>query len=292
MLLGGCGGGGSTAATTSAPAVGTPQIDTRTPQLRHLQAVMLTVLSKAVAAGHHDGGAAAQATGVSATVEDLTTSAPLFAQGDTVPRPPGQVQQLYTGFAAMTLLGARGQLPGTVLGSGHSPAPATLPALVSAMNGGTDGGIADRLAIALDQRQGGSGTLAGGAARITSVINGRDRLGASIADGSGRASTDRTTTSAVVQLLQNVTGTPAGRLLRASLPTTGVSGPVRAIGAGTTASGRCQAVLGALPGVSTLAGWCSALRGHTLAFALFIDGPSNVQAAPLLGRMIAAIAAY
>jgi D-alanyl-D-alanine carboxypeptidase/D-alanyl-D-alanine-endopeptidase (penicillin-binding protein 4) len=71
-----------------------------------------------------------------------------------------------------------------------------------------------------------------------------------------------------------------------------VSGTVAGIGLKTPASGRCVAKTGTLTDVSNLAGYCSA-RGHqALAFALFVDGPTNEIALALESRMVGAIAAY
>jgi D-alanyl-D-alanine carboxypeptidase len=53
-----------------------------------------------------------------------------------------------------------------------------------------------------------------------------------------------------------------------------------------------MAKTGTLNFVTNLAGYCNAHGGHELAFALFIDGPSNADAMKLLGRMVGAIATY
>jgi D-alanyl-D-alanine carboxypeptidase/D-alanyl-D-alanine-endopeptidase (penicillin-binding protein 4) len=81
-------------------------------------------------------------------------------------------------------------------------------------------------------------------------------------------------------------------VLSASLPILGVNGTTRRIGKGTIAQGRCIAKTGTLNYVTNLAGYCHARRGHMLAFALFLDGPSNEQSIALLTKMSAAIAAY
>jgi len=85
-------------------------------------------------------------------------------------------------------------------------------------------------------------------------------------------------------LLRLVWGTGTGRILERSLPLVGVNGTVRQIANGTSAQGHCVAKTGTLDNVTNLAGYCHS-RGHkTLAFALFIDGPSNWSAPASPGR--------
>jgi len=96
----------------------------------------------------------------------------------------------------------------------------------------------------------------------------------------------------VVQLLRALWHTSTGLQLRGDLPIVGVSGTVQRIAVHTSAHGRCQAKTGTLNYVTNLAGYCKSHRGHSLAFALFLDGPSNSRGTELLGRMVAAIARY
>jgi serine-type D-Ala-D-Ala carboxypeptidase/endopeptidase (penicillin-binding protein 4) len=95
-----------------------------------------------------------------------------------------------------------------------------------------------------------------------------------------------------VTLLRSVWQTPVGDVLYQSLPVVGRTGTVATIAAHSPAQGRCVAKTGTLNNVTNLAGYCLALGGHTLAFALFIDGPSNSQALTVLGPTVAAIARY
>ena len=92
--------------------------------------------------------------------------------------------------------------------------------------------------------------------------------------------------------MQQLWPTPFGVILRRALPVVGVSGTVQTIADHTAAQGRCVAKTGTLDYVTNLAGYCSARNGHTLAFALMLDGPSNWQAFGPLGRMVAAVASY
>jgi hypothetical protein len=83
VLLGGCGLGGSGATTPAAAPVIARPIDTRTPALRHLQAVLLSEMAKA---GHRSG----------ADVTDLSSGEILFSLAAGVARPAASIEQLYT----------------------------------------------------------------------------------------------------------------------------------------------------------------------------------------------------
>jgi serine-type D-Ala-D-Ala carboxypeptidase/endopeptidase (penicillin-binding protein 4) len=113
-----------------------------------------------------------------------------------------------------------------------------------------------------------------------------------IVDGSGLSRQNRSSPLEVVDLLRKVWHTPVGRVLARSLPTLGMNGTTRRIGAGTPAQGRCIAKTGTLNFVTNLAGYCAS-RGHRmLAFAVFIDGPTNAQAIQMLGWLMGPIARY
>jgi D-alanyl-D-alanine carboxypeptidase/D-alanyl-D-alanine-endopeptidase (penicillin-binding protein 4) len=111
-----------------------------------------------------------------------------------------------------------------------------------------------------------------------------------IVDGSGLSRSDHTSPGQVVKLLRELNGTATGGQLDAALPTVGVDGTVQTIAANTVAKGRCIAKTGTLNNVTNLAGYCHSLGGKLLAFALFVDGPSNGSALELESKMVAAIA--
>jgi D-alanyl-D-alanine carboxypeptidase/D-alanyl-D-alanine-endopeptidase (penicillin-binding protein 4) len=75
-------------------------------------------------------------------------------------------------------------------------------------------------------------------------------------------------------------------VLQASLPSVGVEGTVRRIAAQTAARGHCVAKTGTLLGVTNLAGYCHTAGDQLLAFALFLDGPSNERGVAMLGQMV------
>ncbi len=167
-----------------------------------------------------------------------------------------------------------------------------LSVLVRLMDVPSDDLIADMLAKQLGARLAGQGTLAAGAGEITQLIARDYGLHPKVADGSGLDRGDQTTPADVVALLRKVWATSTGRLLYAALPVVGREGTVAQIGVGTPAQGRCVAKTGTLDNVTNLAGYCDAHDGGGLAFALMIDGPSNYQAIPVLGRVVAAVARY
>jgi D-alanyl-D-alanine carboxypeptidase/D-alanyl-D-alanine-endopeptidase (penicillin-binding protein 4) len=155
----------------------------------------------------------------------------------------------------------------------------------------SDDFFAEMLTKQLGARFASGGTTAEGAQVISSVVGGFG-VNPTIVDGSGLSRSDRSSPVEVVDLLRSVWGTPTGRVLRGSLPIVGVNGTARRIGMHTAAQGRCVAKTGTLDYVTNLAGYCNGRGGHVLAFALFLDGPSNGQSMILLSPMVAAIARY
>jgi D-alanyl-D-alanine carboxypeptidase/D-alanyl-D-alanine-endopeptidase (penicillin-binding protein 4) len=163
--------------------------------------------------------------------------------------------------------------------------------LLRLMNVPSDDFFAEMLDKQLGVRFGRGGSTTAGARVISSVIASYG-LHPTIVDGSGLSRVDDTSPAQVVDLLRDLWGTPVGRVLEASLPTVGVSGTVARIADRTAAQGHCLAKTGTLDNVTNLAGYCHSRDRHTLAFAAFVDGPTNEQGVLLLGRMVATIAKY
>jgi D-alanyl-D-alanine carboxypeptidase/D-alanyl-D-alanine-endopeptidase (penicillin-binding protein 4) len=155
----------------------------------------------------------------------------------------------------------------------------------------SDDFFAEMLAKQLGAKVVGQGSTAAGALAIRSAVE-RYGIHPKVTDGSGLSRDDQTSPLEVVDLLRAIHHTPTGSVLYDALPTVGVNGTVRTIATGTAAAGSCVAKTGTLNNVSNLAGYCHA-RGHQLvAFALFVDGPPNWVALPLIGKMVATIAEY
>jgi D-alanyl-D-alanine carboxypeptidase/D-alanyl-D-alanine-endopeptidase (penicillin-binding protein 4) len=144
----------------------------------------------------------------------------------------------------------------------------------------------------LGVRFGRDGSIAAGAGVISKTLATTYGLRPRILDGSGLSRSDRSSPLQIVQLLQAVWHTAVGRQLASALPTVGREGTVQGIGLKTPAAGNCIAKTGTLIAVTNLAGYCRSRDGHTLAFALMIDGPSNGQAVAIEGRLVGAIAGY
>jgi D-alanyl-D-alanine carboxypeptidase/D-alanyl-D-alanine-endopeptidase (penicillin-binding protein 4) len=163
--------------------------------------------------------------------------------------------------------------------------------LLSLMDVPSDDLFAELLTKQLGSRFDHAGTIAAGAHVITGVIHSY-ALHPTIVDGSGLSRKDRSSPLEVSDLLAEVWHTPVGLRLSGSLPVVGETGTVRFIATRTAAQGHCIAKTGTLDYVTNLAGYCAARGHHMVAFALFLDGPTNEQALVLLGRMVAAIAKY
>ncbi len=176
-----------------------------------------------------------------------------------------------------------------ILATVSSPPLSTMTRL---MDVPSDDLFAELLAKQLGVLFGRGGTISDGAQVIGRTVADTYGLHPKILDGSGLSRDDRSSPLEVVDLLREVWGTPVGRELVASLPTVGKEGTVRGIGLKTPAVGNCAAKTGTLNYVTNLAGYCHSRSGHTLAFALFIDGPDNGISVLLESRMIGAIARY
>lgn len=167
-----------------------------------------------------------------------------------------------------------------------------LAVLLRLMDVPSDDLIADMLTKQLGARFYGTGSLAAGAEEVREDLSDRYGIYPTIFDGSGLDREDATTPAQIVSLLAKISSTPDGSLLRAALPVVGREGTVAGIGTGSYAVGHCVAKTGTLNGVSNLAGYCTTRHGHTLAFALMIDGPPNWTAFASLSRAVGDIAAY
>lgn len=155
----------------------------------------------------------------------------------------------------------------------------------------SDDFFAEMLTKQLGVRFGAGGSTEAGAQVIAGTVAAFG-VHPKVVDGSGLSRADRSSPLEVVDLLRSLWSTPTGDQLQAVLPVVGVNGTVRGIGVRTAAQGRCVAKTGTLDYVTNLAGYCHSHGGHVVAFALFLDGPSNSQAVSLLSRMVAAIARY
>lgn len=160
---------------------------------------------------------------------------------------------------------------------------------------------AEELLATLAVRPAGDGTLAGALGRERAALRrlGVDLTGVRLIDGSGLSRGNRLTARALVEVLGAMHNLPyplqdAGaerpgqtyrarnNLLAEALPQAG-TGEVRLAhdGRGGTLALRLgggpdvRAKTGTLPGVSALAGYVTARSGHTLAFALLMNGPES-----------------
>jgi len=185
--------------------------------------------------------------------------------------------------AARTPPGAR------VLATAASP---PMSVLLRLMDVPSDDLFADLLDKQLGARFFHEGTLTAGAIEIRQAVAEKYGITPRILDGSGLDKKDRSEPTQIVELLRKAWGTPIGNQLTAALPVVGKSGTVQEVGLHTPAVGRCVAKTGTLNYVTNLAGYCNAVGGHRLAFAMMIDGPANWQALAALGRAVGAIAGY
>jgi D-alanyl-D-alanine carboxypeptidase/D-alanyl-D-alanine-endopeptidase (penicillin-binding protein 4) len=113
-----------------------------------------------------------------------------------------------------------------------------------------------------------------------------------VVDGSGLSRRDRTSARAVVGLLDRIRTGPAGDALWDSLAIAGRNGTLRLRMRRSAARDRCRGKTGTLSNVSTLAGYCQAANGHTLAFAILMNRVSVLGAHALQDRMAGTLARF
>jgi D-alanyl-D-alanine carboxypeptidase/D-alanyl-D-alanine-endopeptidase (penicillin-binding protein 4) len=154
----------------------------------------------------------------------------------------------------------------------------------------SDNFFAETLLKDLGALFGGAGTTAAGAGVVQSTISSLFGFRPRVVDGSGLSRADRTSPYQVVDLLAALAGTPSGQVLRQSLAVAGHTGTLEKRMRRTGASGRCEGKTGTLIGASNLVGYCQAVGGHLLAFAIFNDGIATEAAHVFQDHMTITIA--
>ncbi|MFL5859561.1 MAG: D-alanyl-D-alanine carboxypeptidase/D-alanyl-D-alanine-endopeptidase [Solirubrobacteraceae bacterium] len=199
--------------------------------------------------------------------------------------------------AALTTSGVR--LPRQVkITTGPTPATATtlatiqsppMASLVSLTNAPSDNFFAEMLVKDLGARFGSGGTTAAGAAAVRAQMASSFNIHPRVSDGSGLSRSDLTTPIQVVTLLRRMA---ANAQFTSSLAVAGETGTLQHEMRGTYAQGRCRGKTGTLRDVSNIVGYCRATDGHTLAFALMMNGIYPHYAHPIQNRMQVALAKY
>jgi serine-type D-Ala-D-Ala carboxypeptidase/endopeptidase (penicillin-binding protein 4) len=163
---------------------------------------------------------------------------------------------------------ATGETPRTAqqLASVKSPPLATLIRLT---NSPSDNFLAEMLLKDLGASFGGGGTTAAGAGVVHRKVAQAFHIQPRFNDGSGLSRHDSTSPQQVVTLLQHMA---SNTNFVNSLAIAGKTGTLRGEMRGTRAQGRCRGKTGTLHDVATLAGYCTARDGHTVAFAFLLNG--------------------
>ncbi len=156
----------------------------------------------------------------------------------------------------------------------------------------SDNFFAETLVKDLGALYGGAGTTAAGTAVVRKTISSLLGLHPQVVDGSGLSPSDKTSPYEISDLLAGVEPTSVGAVLRGDLAVAGRSGTLAPRMRHTTAEGRCEAKTGTLTGASNLAGYCQAVNGHLLVFAIFTDGISTEYAHVLQDHMTITISDY
>ncbi len=177
----------------------------------------------------------------------------------------------------------------TLVGSVSS---VTMARLARAINVPSDNFAAEVLLKDLGAEFGSAGTTAAGAAVVRRTMSslGVDRR--DVADGSGLARANRVSAQQVVGLLGAMHQSTLAEPFEASMAVAGRTGTLRKRLRGTAADGACRGKTGTLNSVSALAGLCTTREGHTIAFAVLMNGVSVWRAHSGQDRAARAIASY
>jgi D-alanyl-D-alanine carboxypeptidase/D-alanyl-D-alanine-endopeptidase (penicillin-binding protein 4) len=199
--------------------------------------------------------------------------------------------------AALTAAGVRLPAHASVT-AGPTPATATtlanvqsppISTLISLTNTPSDNYFAEMLLKDLGAHYGAGGTTPAGAAVVRSEIGQTYGLHPRLDDGSGLSRYDRTTPFDVVSLLRQQA---ADQPFTSSLAVAGRTGTLIDEMRHTYAQGRCRGKTGTLHDASNVVGYCRARDGHTLAYAIMMNGIYPDYAHPIQDQMQVAIARY
>jgi D-alanyl-D-alanine carboxypeptidase/D-alanyl-D-alanine-endopeptidase (penicillin-binding protein 4) len=180
-------------------------------------------------------------------------------------------------FAA-ALKAAHVSLPAKLhIGAGKTPARARLLAavhsppistLIQLTNTPSDNFLAEMLLKDLGASFGGAGTTAAGVAGMRRELKSHFHIKPRFDDGSGLSRRDSTSPLQVVTLLKRM---GANADFTSSLAVAGETGTLKYEMRGTRAQRNCRGKTGTLYDVASLAGYCTARDGHTLAFAFLLN---------------------
>ncbi len=175
----------------------------------------------------------------------------------------------------------------TRLGSIDSPPLATL---IKLTNTPSDNFFAEMLLKNLGASFGGEGSTAAGVTVVRKVLENHFGIKPRFDDGSGLSRYDHTSPQQVMTLLRRMA---SDDVFTDSLAIAGETGTLTYEMRGTRAQGRCQGKTGTLSDVASLAGYCTARDGHTLAFAFMLNRLTNSNFGHAVeARMAVALANY
>jgi serine-type D-Ala-D-Ala carboxypeptidase/endopeptidase (penicillin-binding protein 4) len=186
---------------------------------------------------------------------------------------------------------------GTKITTGVTPATAKLlvrvyspnvAELLKLTNAPSDNFFAETLDKDLGKHFGTGGTTSAGAAVVEKVVAQKLGLSERTNDGSGLSLYDRTTATAVVELLEEMEPSSA---FYNSLAIAGVSGTMIDEMLNTPAENNCRGKTGTLHDVANLVGYCTAENGDRLVFAFLenslIDSTYGHETEDLMGEDLA-----
>jgi len=213
----------------------------------------------------------------------LTLNESLAGDGSYVPDPSlaaanALTRQLRAAGVRVAHAPVRGVAPITAtLACTELSAP--LGRVLAAMNKPSDNFLAEELLKGLGAGFGAGGSTASGADVAAQFLHSIDvSEGFRIRDGSGLSYQDKLTARVVLRILGAMARRADFPVFRRSLSIAGVDGTLKYRMRGTLAAGNVRAKTGTLDAASSLSGYVTTANGHTLSFAMLMNG-SPVPAA-------------
>ncbi|NLE21868.1 MAG: D-alanyl-D-alanine carboxypeptidase/D-alanyl-D-alanine-endopeptidase [Actinobacteria bacterium] len=206
------------------------------------------------------------------TLNESTASGGGFVQDPALATARSLTRRLRDAGIRVPHAPVRGVVPDTALLM-HTERSAPLARVLAKMNKPSDNFLAEELLKGLGAGFGAGGSTASGAAVAARHLKSLGiEKGFRIRDGSGLSYQNKLSARTVVKILGAMAKRPDFTVFRRSLAVAGVDGTLRYRMRGTAAAGNVRAKTGTLAAASSLSGYVTTANGHTLSFALLMNG--------------------
>jgi D-alanyl-D-alanine carboxypeptidase/D-alanyl-D-alanine-endopeptidase (penicillin-binding protein 4) len=206
------------------------------------------------------------------TLNASTTSAGGHVSDPALAAAQSLTQRLRAAGIRVVHAPVRGVAPDTAI-LVYTERSAPLSRVLAKMNKPSDNFLAEEVLKGLGAGFGAGGSTAAGAEVAERHLRslGIDK-GFRIRDGSGLSYQNKLSARTVLKILGAMSRRPDFAVFRRSLAVAGVDGTLKHRMRGTAAAGNVRAKTGTLNAASSLSGYVTTANGHTLSFALLMNG--------------------